>query len=79
MPAIVLFAPDGGENASWFSCFQNDDDLVGLGAAEVGFDKLIAATFRRFQDWGIPFLRTILRPVLKLLGDVAYTSRLTGY
>jgi hypothetical protein len=71
MPAVVRFVPDGGENASWFSCLEDEEQLVGLGTAEVGFDKLITAAFRSFQDWGIPFLRTILHPVLELLGDVA--------
>src|SRR6266851_4185406 len=35
VPAIVLFVPDGGENAGWFSCLQDDDQLVGFGMAKV--------------------------------------------
>src|SRR6202048_2556120 len=71
MPAVVLFVADGSQDACWFSCLQDDDHLVGFGMTKIGLDKVVASTLGSFQDRGIPFLRTILHPVLKLLGDVA--------
>jgi len=70
VPAVVLLFPDGDQNPCRFSCLQNEDNLVRLGMAKVGFDKLVASTFRGFQDGDVPFLRSVLHPVLKLLGDV---------
>jgi hypothetical protein len=68
VPAIVLFVPDGGENAGWFSCLQDDDQLVGFGMAKVRFDKLIPTTFGSLEHGGSPFLGTILHPIVKLVG-----------
>ena len=69
MPAVVLFVADGGQDAGWFSCLQDDDHLVGFGMTKVGLDKVVASTFGSFQDRGIPFLGTILHPVVELLSD----------
>jgi hypothetical protein len=71
VPTVVLLFSDGDQNPCRFSCFQNDDDLVRWGVAKVGFHKLVASTFRSFQDGDVPFLRSVLHPVLKLLGDVS--------
>src|SRR6266852_4080986 len=69
MPAVVLFVANGGQDAGWFSCLQDEDHLVGFGMTKVGFDKVVASTFGSFQDRGIPFLGTILHPVVELLSD----------
>jgi hypothetical protein len=68
--AIVLFVPDGGQDAGWFSCLQDHDQLVGLSSAKVRFHKLIPTTFGGFQDGGIPFLGTILHPIVELISDL---------
>src|SRR5271167_4955764 len=70
VPAIVLFVPDGGENACWFSCLQDDDQLVGLSTAKVKFNKLIATTLGSLQDGGTPLLGTILYPMVELISDL---------
>jgi hypothetical protein len=70
VPAIVLLVPDGSENAGWFSCLEDDDQLVGFGLAKVRFDKLIPTTFGSIEDEGTPFLGTILHPIVELIGDL---------
>src|SRR5271157_1078492 len=70
VPAIVLFVPDGGQDACWFSCFQDNDQLVGLSPAKVRFNKLIPTTLGSFQDGGTPFLGTILYPIVELISDL---------
>jgi hypothetical protein len=61
VPAIVLFVPGGDENAGWFSCLEDDDQLVGLGMAKVRFDKL-ATTFGGIEDGGTPISRNDSSP-----------------
>jgi hypothetical protein len=36
---------------------------------KVGLDKVVASTLGSFQDGGIPFLATILHPVVELISD----------
>src|SRR6202022_108262 len=69
MPSVVLFVADGGQDACWFSCLQDDDHLVRFGITKIGLDKVVASTFGSFQDGGVPFLATMLPPVVELISD----------
>ena len=69
MPSVVLFVANGSQDACWFSCLQDDDHLVGFGMTKIGLDKVVASTFGSFQDGGVPFLATILHPVVELISD----------
>src|SRR6266478_5564979 len=69
MPAVVLFVADGSQDASWFSCLQDDDHLVGFGMTKVGLDEVVASTFGSFPDGDVPLLATILHPVVELVSD----------
>ena len=50
--------------------FRMTTNLVRLGMAKVGFDKLVATTFGSIEDGGTPFLGTILHPIMELIGDL---------
>jgi hypothetical protein len=70
VPAVFFLLTDGNQDSGRFSGFEDDDDLIGLGATKIGLDKLIAPTFGSFHDGSFPFARLVFYPVLKLLGNV---------
>ena len=62
MPAVELLVADRRHDARRLSGFQDDDDLIRLGALEVGLDKFVAAALWRLEDRSIPFLRPAPSP-----------------
>ncbi len=79
MIAVGLFAADIDEDAGPLAGLEDHDDLVGLGAAQVGRDKLVPAPLGSCYDRCAPLLRAVQHPVVVLGRDVARsTSRLTG-
>src|ERR1700739_4555662 len=69
MPSVVLLVAASGQDACGLSCLQDEDHQVGLGMTKVGLDKVVAPTLGSFQDGGVPFLGTILYPVVELISD----------
>jgi hypothetical protein len=57
MPAVGGFVADGGDDARRLARFQHDDDRVGFGAFEIGFDKLVATALRRLQNRNVSLRR----------------------
>src|SRR5579863_1191262 len=70
MPAIVLLIADGSHDAGRLPCLEDDGYLIRLGSLQVRFHEFIAPAGRCIEDWRIPFLRPVFRPVLKLIGDL---------
>jgi hypothetical protein len=70
-PPIVLLVADGKQDAGGFPRLEDDDDLVRLGALEIRRDEVVAAPVGRVQNRDIPRGRTILDPVVELVGDVS--------
>src|SRR6202035_2452233 len=58
---------------SRFPGFKNHYYLINLGPLKVWLDKVITPSRRCIQNGRLPFLATVLDPVLKLLGDIAQT------
>ena len=50
---------------------ENDNDLIPLGALEVGLDKFVAPSLWRLDDRSIPCFGLLLDPALELLGNAA--------
>jgi hypothetical protein len=67
----ALFCPDSNHDPDRFPGFENHHHLIVPGALEVGIDKVITPSLRRFENGRTPFLATVLYPVPKLLGDMA--------
>src|SRR5215469_5323440 len=71
MPAVVLLLPDGGQDSCRFAGLQDNDHLVGLGPAEVGFDELIPSSRGSVEDGDVPFRSSALHPIVKLFSDAS--------
>src|SRR5262249_29948875 len=71
VPAVVLRVADRDQDPGRFPGFEDDHDLVRLGAPKIRLDELIAPTRRRVEERDSPLLRTVLDPALELVGDVA--------
>src|SRR5262249_19349386 len=71
MPSVRLAVTDCNENACRFARFENDHHRIRPGPLEIGSDEVIAAAIRRLENRDVPFLRPILEPRLKLLGNAA--------
>src|SRR4029453_15742344 len=71
MPAVFFLVSDRRHDACRFPALENTDDLVGLGPLEVAVDKVVPASGGSFQDRRLPFLGTILDPVMELRGNLA--------
>lgn len=71
MPTVLPLVADGGQNTGGFSSLEDGDNLVGFRATEIWLDKLIAPSFRSFQDGCIPNFGTILNPIVILLCDLS--------
>jgi len=69
MPAVDRLIADGDHDAGGFTCLQDDDRLIRLGAPEVRFNELISASLWRLQHRHFVFLRPRLQPLLKAIGD----------
>src|SRR6266436_2176914 len=39
MPAVVLFVANGGQDAGWFSCLQDEHHLVGFGMIKAAISE----------------------------------------
>ena len=68
VPAV--FCPDGDHDAGRFPGFDNDNHPIVFGVLKVGIDKVVTPALGRIQNWGAPFLATVLYPVLKLLSNI---------
>jgi hypothetical protein len=69
MPAVVF--ADGNQDARRLAGFQNDDDLIRIGAPEVAIDEVVPTPMRgRLDNRRAPVLRACGHPMLVLAGDV---------
>src|SRR6201987_3398119 len=68
VPPIHPLVADCGHDPCRLSGFEDDHNLIRLGAAEVGLDKFVAATLWRLDDWSIPAVGLLLPPLLELFG-----------
>ena len=71
MPAIGLSITDRRHDPCRLSGLEDDDDLVGFGAFEVGLDKFVAPALWRFDNRRAPSVGLLLDPGLKLFGGAA--------
>src|SRR5947209_554068 len=71
VPAVRLPVADCRHDARRLTCLEDDDDLIRLGAAEVGLDEFVAATLGCLNDRSIPSVGLVLHPVLELFGGAA--------
>jgi hypothetical protein len=71
MPAVCFPVADWRHDRRRLTGFEDDDDLIRLGAPEVGLDEFVVATLWRLDDWSIPSVGLFLHPVLELLGGAA--------
>src|SRR5207247_10594047 len=62
---------DSGQEGSRVAGFENHHDLIGLGAAKVGLDKLIPSAFGSRQDRRSPLPGALLHPLMVLAGNLA--------
>ena len=78
MPAVFFLAADGRQDACGLTSLDDAHDGIRFRPFEIRFHELIPSTLWSLHDGRVPFLRSILGPVVKLRGDVAQDSRLTG-
>jgi hypothetical protein len=71
VPAVIPLVALGDQDAGRLARFEDHDDLVGLGALEVGRHEVIAPPVRRVEKRGAPMPYACGDPVVKLSGDVA--------
>lgn len=69
VPVLVL--SNGGHKTCRFSGFDDGHDLIRPRLAKPGSEEVVAPVFRIFLDFDLPLLRSLLDPVLVLLGNVA--------
>ena len=56
VPAVCLLVADCRRDPRRFSCFEDDDDLIRLGASEGEFDKFVVSALRRLDNLSVPFV-----------------------
>src|SRR3989441_6272822 len=71
MPAVIRPIALGDQNAGRLARFEDHDDLVGLGALEVGRDEVVAPPLRRVEERRTPLPYASRHPVVKLGSHVA--------
>jgi hypothetical protein len=70
MPLVGGSLADADKDAGGLTGFENSDDLIGLGASEVGRNEIIASPFGSIQDRYTPLLGGVPDPVVKRGGNV---------
>ena len=71
VPAVRPSVADCRHDPRRLSGLENDDNLIRLGALEVGFDKFVAPALWRLDNRRAPSLGPLLDPGLKLFGGTA--------
>src|SRR5258708_32883737 len=71
VPAVRLPIADCRHDPCRLSGFEDDDNLIRLGASEVGLDKFVAPAFWRLDNRSIPFVGLLLHPSLELFSGAA--------
>jgi hypothetical protein len=71
MPTVGLSVADCRHDPSRLSGFEDDDNLIRLGALEVGLDEFVAPAPWRLDNRGIPSVGLLLDPGLELFGGAA--------
>src|SRR2546423_8186971 len=69
--AVRLTVADRRHDPRRLTGFDDDDDLIRLGAAEVGLDEFVAAALWRLDERGVPSVGLFLYPVLELFSGAA--------
>jgi hypothetical protein len=76
--AVVLLSSNGDQDAGGFASLQNDSHMIGFGLLQVRQHEIVAPLLlRRLDDGCTPVFRTILQPMVELVGDLG--EGLTGY
>ncbi len=70
MPAVIPGVSVGNQDAGGFPRFQNDHDLIGLGAAEIGIHEIIPAALGSVQDRHPLLLGVLHDPIPELARDI---------
>jgi len=68
VPAVGLSVADCRHDPGRLSGLEDDDNLIRLGALEVGFDKFVAPAFWRVDNRRAPSIGLLLDPDLELFG-----------
>src|SRR5215469_8341836 len=71
MPSVCGLISDSDHDTRRLSCFEDDDDLIGLGPFEIWVDEFVATAPRRFYDRDLALCRSLRYPALELFSDVA--------
>jgi hypothetical protein len=71
VPAVRLPVADCRDDPRRLSGFEDDDNLIRLGAFEVGLDKFVAPALWRLDKRSIPLVGLLLHPSLKLFSGAA--------
>src|SRR5207249_5584341 len=71
MPAVIRLVALGDQNAGRLARFEDHDDLVGLGALEVGRDEVVAPPLRCVEERRAPLPYASRHPVVKLGSHIA--------
>src|SRR5882757_3113148 len=71
VPSVRDLVADRGHDARRLARLEDDHHSVRLGAFEIRIDEFITTAFRRLYDRDVALCSSLLRPALKLVGDVA--------
>src|SRR5207247_76661 len=68
--AVVLLSANRHQDPGWLSGLENHGHAIGRTASQILMYEVIAPPFiGRFHNGSTPFFRSVLQPVLELIGD----------
>src|ERR1700731_3500650 len=70
MPSVRDLIANSNHNARRLARFEDHYDCVRLGLFEIWIDEIVTTALRRLHDRDVALGRSLLHPVLKLVGDV---------
>ena len=78
VPAACVSVADRRHDPCRLSGLEDDDNLIRLGALEVGLDKFVASALWRLDNHRAPSVGLLLDPLWNCSAAPCRTSRLTG-
>src|ERR1700730_1464030 len=70
MPSVRDLIANSNHDARRLAPFEDHYDCVRLGLFEIWIDEIVTTALRRLHDRDVALGRSLLHPVLKLVGDV---------
>src|SRR5215469_11514100 len=68
---VFLLSADRDQDSGWLPRFEDDRNLIGFTAPQIGPDEIIPPLFLgSIDDLHTPLLRAVLEPVLELIGNL---------